>query len=211
MHRSRALKQLGAALVAGTCLFLDGCAVPATRAEMAMMPSQHVGNVDAVLEAVLPPTTPVAAPPAAAPPAAAPTPLPAPPAPFVYPTRPEQWFQPSGRNAGTEGLARFLAAVALRDNAPLYISEQWGRTTGGAQSDHSIARTDSWAADLAVRGIQVPTPATEAAAKRVAAALGVPDWGGGDLTTTINGYRFQVLWKVPDHFNHVHVGVRKVA
>lgn len=201
MQNSRALKQLGAAAVAGVCLLLEGCAVPATRAEMAMVPDRHAAAAEVVLEAVLPPTTLVAAPPAA---------QPAAPAAFVPPTRPEQWFQPSGRNMGTEGLARFLAAVALRDNPPLYVSEQWGRTTGSEQSDHHISRTDSWAADLAVRGIQVPTPATELAARRVAAALGVPDWGGGDLTTIINGYRFQILWKVADHYNHVHVGVRKV-
>jgi hypothetical protein len=206
MQNSRALKQLGAAVVVGVCLFLDGCAVPATRAEMTMVPDRNAAAADVLLEAVLPPTTLPAAIPAAEP---APV-VPAPPAAFVPPTRPEQWFQPSGRNAGTEGLARFLAAVALRDNAPLYVSEQWGRTTGSEQSDHHISRTDSWAADLAVRGIQVPTPATELAARRVAAALGVPDWGGGDLTMTINGYRFQILWKVDGHFNHVHVGVRKV-
>lgn len=197
MQNSRALKRLGAALVAGVCFFLDGCAVPATRTEMAMMPDQHAA-AEVVFEAALPPSALVAAAPSAEP------------APFVYPTAPEQWFQPTGLNAGTEGLARFLAAIALRDNPPLYVSEQWGRTTGGGQSDHHISRNDSWAADLAVRGIQVPTPATELAARRVAAALGVPDWGGGDITKTINGYRFQVLWKVAGHYNHVHVGVRKV-
>ena len=196
MQNSRALKRLGALLVVGACVFLDGCAVPATRTEMAMVPGQHDASADVVLDAVLPPNALVAAPA---------------PAPFVLPTRPEQWFQPSGLNGGTEGLARFLAAIALRDNPPLYVSEQWGRTTGGDQSDHHVSRSDSWAADLAVRGIQAPTPATEMAARRVAAALGVPDWGGGDLNVTINGYRFQVLWKVAGHFNHVHVGVRKVG
>lgn len=201
MENSRALKRIGAALAVGVCLFLDGCAVPAIRTELAMVPGQQVATADAVFEAALPPTALVAAP------AAEPAPAPAP---FVYPTTPEQWFQPSGRNAGTEGPARFLAAIALRDNPPLYISEQWGRTTGGAQSDHHVSRSDSWAVDLAVRGIQVPTPATELAARRVAAALGVPDWAGGDLTRTIDGYRFQVLWKVAGHFNHVHLGVRKI-
>jgi hypothetical protein len=203
---SRALKQLGAALVVGACVLLDGCAVPATRTDVAMVPDQHEAHAETVLSAELPPIQLVAAPPATAP-----GPAPGAPAPFVYPTAPEQWFQPTGLNAGTEGLARFLAAISLRDNPPLYVSEQWGRTTGGAQSDHHISRSDSWAADLAVRGIQVPTPATELAAKRVAAALGVPDWAGGDLTKTIHGYRFQVLWKVAGHYNHVHVGVRKVA
>ena len=133
------------------------------------------------------------------------------PAPLVLPTSPEQWFNPSGRNQGTEGLARFLAAVALHDNTPLYLSDTWGRTTGSEQSDHHTSRSDSWACDVAVLGIQVPTPATELAAKRVAAALGVPNWGGGDLTMTVNGYRFQILWRVAGHFNHVHIGVRKVA
>ena len=201
MQNSRPLRQLGAALVAGACLFLDGCAVPATRTEMAMVTDQHAtAAADVVFEAALPPTTLVAAAPAAAPAPAA----------FVYPTAPEQWFQPTGLNGGTEGLGRFLAALAIRDNPPLYVSEQWGRRTGGEQSDHHISRSDSWAVDLAVRGIQVPTPATELAARRVAAALGVPDWGGGDITRTINGYRFQVLWKVAGHYNHVHVGVRKI-
>ena len=193
MQGWRALKQLGAAVVAGTCLFLAGSAVSATRIEMGPVPNQQAASADAVVAAHLTSTTVAGAP-----------------APFVLPTHPEQWFQPSGRNGGTEGLARFLAAIALRDNPPLYVSEQWGRTTGGEQSDHHVSRSDSWAADLAVRGIQAPTPATELAARRVAAALGVPDWAGGDLTKTVNGYRFQVLWKVAGHFNHVHVGVRKI-
>lgn len=131
-------------------------------------------------------------------------------APLVVPTSPDQWFQPSGRNQGTEGVVGFLTQLALRDNAPLYISEGWGRTTGASTSDHHVSRTDSWAADVAVRDIQVPTATTETAARRIASALGRPDWTGGDLTTTVNGYRIQVLWKVADHFNHVHVGVRKI-
>ncbi len=130
---------------------------------------------------------------------------------FVLPTSPEQWFSPGGGNQGTEALAKFLAAVALHDNKPLYLSDTWGRTTGNGLSDHHVSRTDSWAVDVAVLGIQEPTPQTERAATRIAAALGVPNWTGGDLTKTINGYRFQVLWKVAGHFNHVHVGVRKMA
>ncbi len=131
------------------------------------------------------------------------------PPPLVVPTGPSQWFLPSGRNQGTEGLAMFLANLALRDNAPLYVSETT-RATGGSNSDHHVSRTDSWAVDVAVRGIQQPTAATRTAAARIASALGEPNWTGGDLTRTINGYRFQVLWLVAGHFNHVHVGVRKI-
>ena len=133
------------------------------------------------------------------------------PAPFVVPTGPEQWFEPAGRNMGTEGPAMFLAALALRDNSPLYISETHGRTTGGAQSDHHISRNDSWAVDVAVRGIQAPTPQTHLAAKRISTALGVKDWQGGDITKTIGNYRIQVLWLVAGHYNHVHVGVRRIS
>ena len=152
---------------------------------------------------------------AAAPAAAAPetaaeaeTAPPAPPAPSA--DDPMAWFAPGGRNQGTENLALALANIALADNSPLYISDGWGRTWGATSSDHSISRTDSWAIDVAVRGIQQPTPQTEEAARRVAAALGHPGWTGGDLKVTVNGYRFQILWKVSGHFNHVHIGVRKV-
>ncbi len=144
-----------------------------------------------------------------APPPAAPAAAPSPPAaaPAIDPLA---WFVPGGRNGGTENLAAALANIALEGNAPLYLSDGWGRTWGSSTSDHYGGNTTAWAADLAVRGIQRPTPQTEEAARRVAAALGQPGWTGGDLKVTIQGYRFQVLWKVAGHFNHVHVGVKKV-
>ena len=151
---------------------------------------------------------------AAAPPApargSAAEPVAAPVAAPALPADPLAWFAPGGRNQGTENLAVALAAIALQGNEPLYVSDGWGRTWGSSTSDHYVSQTNSWATDLAVRGIQRPTPQTEEAARRVAAALGHPGWTGGDLKVTIQGYRFQVLWKVAGHFNHVHVGVRKV-
>ena len=130
---------------------------------------------------------------------------------FAVPESPDQWFRPSGRNGGTEGVATFLAELALHENTPLYVSSGWGRDTGSDRSDHHVSRTDSWACDLAVRGISHPTPATRTAAARIAAALGEPDWEGGTLTKHVAGYRIQVLWLVAGHFDHVHVGVRKVG
>jgi hypothetical protein len=122
---------------------------------------------------------------------------------------PLAWLAPGGANQGTENVALALATIALQGNEPLYISDGWGRTWGSATSDHYVGNTDSWAIDVAVRGIQRPTPQTEEAARRIAAALGHPDWTGGDLKVTIDGYRFQILWKVAGHFNHVHIGVEK--
>ncbi|MFP5319242.1 MAG: hypothetical protein ACLGI2_13250 [Acidimicrobiia bacterium] len=128
---------------------------------------------------------------------------------FVVPTSPEQWFQPAGRNQGTEEPATFLAALALHDNPALAITDRWGRTVGDTKSDHHVSRTDSWAVDLAVRGVSVPTQATETAAVRIASALGHPGWTGGNLVVHVDGYRFQLLWKVAGHFDHVHIGVRR--
>jgi hypothetical protein len=197
MHLPRRFHRSVASLLAGTSLFLAASAMSANRTELAPLPDQHdVASAGTVFQPTATSAVTVAM---------------AEPTPFLLPDRPEQWFSPAGRNGGTEGLARFLAAIALHENPPLYVSEQWGRTTGGEQSDHHVSRSDSWAADLAVRGIQAPTPATELAAKRVAAALGEANWQGGDLQKTIDGYRFQVLWKVAGHFNHVHVGVRKIG
>lgn len=130
---------------------------------------------------------------------------------FAVPNGPDEWFAPSGRNQGTERIATYLAELALHDNAPLYVSSGWGRTRGSAGSDHHVSRRDSWAVDLAVRGSARPTPATKTAAARIAAALGEPGWAGGRLTKHVEGYRIQVLWLVAGHFDHVHVGVRKVA
>jgi hypothetical protein len=195
----RAAALLLGVLMCGGTLLVDAHAGTAPQVRLEPLPAEDTIAVPLYLaraETTLPTSTTVA-------------PVPEPP-PFVYPTSPDQWFAPSGRNQGTQGLADALAKVALRDNALLYRSEEWGRTTGGANSDHHISRTDSWAIDLAVRGVQQPTVYTETAAQRISAALGVPNWTGGDLTRTVNGYRFQVLWKVDGHFNHVHIGVRKV-
>ena len=111
----------------------------------------------------------------------------------------------------TEGLATALASLALAGNQPVYVSDGWGRTGPGVHSDHHADSTDAWAFDLAVLGVSQPTPATELAARRIAAALAHPDWPGGDLRTVIGGYRFQLLWRVAGHFDHVHIGVRRVG
>jgi len=131
--------------------------------------------------------------------------------PGARPVDPADWFRPAGRNQGAEGLASALASLALADNQPLYVSDGWGRTGPGVASDHHVLSTNAWAFDLAVRGAGQPLPATELAAARIAAALGHPDWAGGHLRVTRGGYRFQVLWKVPGHFDHVHLGVRREA
>ncbi len=133
-----------------------------------------------------------------------------PPAPLFVPTDPAEWFNPRGAHGGTEGVIVDLAKLGVGHNAPLYVNECWGRTWGAATSDHHVSQSRSWACDLSIAGIQVPTPQADEAARRIASALGVPDWTGGNIVKHINGYRIQVLWRVAGHFNHVHIGARKV-
>ena len=198
------------ALVAGACMLGGSGLVGSADLDV---PGQE-REVHHAVHAFAQPVEPVAVVeplPVVAPPPVEPVVVTTVPAPVVWEPTIEEWFRPSGRNGGTEGLVGALARLALRDNPPLYLSDTWGRVAGSATSDHHVSQSSSWAGDLAVRGIQQPTPATETAARRIGAALGEPDWTGGDLTRTIDGYRFQVLWKVAGHYNHVHVGVRKVG
>jgi hypothetical protein len=38
-----------------------------------------------------------------------------------------------------------------------------------------------------------------------------PDYVGGSwLDLNKDGYRYQIGWKVADHFDHIHVGVKKL-
>jgi len=130
--------------------------------------------------------------------------------PLAVPTGFDQWFAPRGANGGTEGLVAYLATLALDGNGPLAITSGKGRTWGSRESDHHAGRADSWANDLAVPGVSTPTAAGDTAARRLASALGEPGWTSGNLIKVHDGYRFQLLWKVTGHFDHVHIGVRRL-
>ena len=105
-------------------------------------------------------------------------------------------------------------AVRLQNIAGITPSSQKRsrqRTASGGVSDHWAGSTGSYAMDLP------GTPGdgrTDASAQRIVAALGGPkNWGGGNFVTTLNGYRYQVIWKSNvggNHYDHIHVGVRKV-
>jgi hypothetical protein len=84
-------------------------------------------------------------------------------------------------------------------------------TASGGISDHWTGSRTSYAYDLS--NGSAPTPQMDKAATQIAAALGVPNWHGGVLNVNKGGYRYQVLYRTHvggNHFNHVHVGVRKL-
>jgi hypothetical protein len=95
------------------------------------------------------------------------------------------------------------------------VSEKRDRkaTASGGVSDHWTGSKNSYAYDLS--NGSAPTKEMDAAAIEIAARLGMRYDAKRPLvlTRTINGYRVQVLYRTNvggNHFNHIHVGVRKV-
>lgn len=119
---------------------------------------------------------------------------------------------PGGGWGGSKALATDFAR--LGESLGLSIaSEKRDRknTASGGISDHWVGSKNAYAYDMS-NGSR-PTPQMDAFAAQAAAQLGVKGWKGGVLNVTRGGYRYQLLYRTNvggNHFNHVHVGVRKV-
>ena len=122
---------------------------------------------------------------------------------------------PSGDYAGTKDPILQLTKIAGGDVHVSSAKRNKEHTLSGGVSDHYAGNTRAYAHDLSW-GSSRPTAESDAAASRVVAALGGPsNWGshGGVFNKTINGIRYQVIYKSMvggNHYNHIHVGARKV-
>lgn len=81
---------------------------------------------------------------------------------------------------------------------------------GNRASDHNVFNLTADAVDLA-------TTTGGDNARRIARALGITNYTTGNFnhyfvkrTRFSRTYRVQILWAVRGHFDHVHVGVRRV-
>jgi hypothetical protein len=80
------------------------------------------------------------------------------------------------------------------------------QTANGNTSDHNVGVANAYAVDLACRGAQ-----GDALLAHLMKAMGHPEYKGGKwFNVNKDGYRYQFGWKVPDHFDHIHVGVKKL-
>jgi hypothetical protein len=92
-------------------------------------------------------------------------------------------------------------------------SEKRSKTTSigsKSTSDHHVSQTNAFALDFPAEGQR----GTELA-QAIARAYGVPEEAIGtfekyNFQYNDTTYRMQILWGVKDHFDHVHVGVRRV-
>lgn len=73
-------------------------------------------------------------------------------------------------------------------------------------SDHYYGSLSAYAIDIATSGQEGDEVLAHLMMK-----FGSPEYKGGEwFNKTINGYRYQIGWKTPSHYDHIHVGVRKV-
>lgn len=106
----------------------------------------------------------------------------------------------------TQLINPFLAKRGLKAGSAKRGAQ--GTATGGV-SDHWTGKKDAYATDY-------PTMNGEGPARELARALGIKGWRPGSYDTynvKIGGrtFRTQILWAVPGHFDHVHVGLQRVS
>ncbi len=119
---------------------------------------------------------------------------------------------PAGPWGGTQ---RPIEALARISGLPVTsIKRERQTTASGGVSDHWEGCAECFANDLGTTA-----PAGDAAASRIAAAIGGPgyaDWGstGGVLNVERCGIRYQLLWRTfvgGNHWDHIHIGARRVG
>jgi peptidoglycan hydrolase-like protein with peptidoglycan-binding domain len=79
-------------------------------------------------------------------------------------------------------------------------------TASGNVSDHFRGSESAYAVDLSANGKQGDELLTH-----LMDWFGHPEYKGGKwFNVTKNGYRYQIGWRVPNHYDHIHVGVKKL-
>lgn len=112
---------------------------------------------------------------------------------------------PGGGWGGSVAPARRAIAIGRRNGLTVTSTK---RSSGNTGSDHHTSQRRSFAADMS-NGTR-PTPQMDRTARQIAAACGHSGWKGSLLNVRANGYRVQLIWRYPNHYNHVHVGVRRL-
>ncbi len=107
---------------------------------------------------------------------------------------------------------RLLVELALdghhvpQSSAVFYANRLHGSTSTGLRSDHQGPGRYAWAADIPVSR----HADGDAIASDIAWSLGLSWTGAGLFDQTIGNTRWQLIWLYPGHFDHVHIGGRRV-
>lgn len=117
------------------------------------------------------------------------------------------WGGAEGVVNRAKAIARELGAPITSEKRDLATTRRVGSNTG---SDHYTGNTNAFASDFGVSGAR-----GDRLAERIADAYGIPRSSIGTFnrhTITVDGQRYsvQLLWRVEGHFDHVHLGARRV-
>ena len=82
-------------------------------------------------------------------------------------------------------------------------------TSSGNPSDHKGPPDLAWAADIS--NGSSPTPEMDALAAAIASAFDIPWTGAGLVNHTADGYRLQLIYRAAEHYDHIHLGVKRLA
>lgn len=113
--------------------------------------------------------------------------------------------------AGGEGgdwggsMERALALAKAVGATPSSQKRSRRLTASGNPSDHWTGSTASYATDLPTSGA-----AGDALFAKIKAAIGQNIRPGTWNNVNIGGYRYQIGWRVPGHYDHIHVGVKRL-
>jgi hypothetical protein len=81
------------------------------------------------------------------------------------------------------------------------------KTASGGVSDHYAGNPEAYAVDIACN-----TSQGDQLFDYLMQWFGHPELRSGKWINVIkDGYRYQIGWRVPQHFNHIHVGVKRVG
>ena len=132
---------------------------------------------------------------------------------------------PHGGWGGAEGPIKSLYGYASQGVKGVNISSEKRdnkNPASGNRSDHHIGNKNAYALDIAVPGRQTPSTQLDTIASRLVRTLSkldpnakeVKGWGskGGSVRYTVNGVRYQVIYRSNvggNHYNHIHIGARK--
>ncbi|CAB4159354.1 Glycoside hydrolase, family 19, catalytic [uncultured Caudovirales phage] len=125
---------------------------------------------------------------------------------------------PGGENGNWGGA--MTRALWFAYNANLFMEKNYGKknvvssqkrtrllTASGNVSDHFEGVGNAYAVDLACKGEE-----GDALLAHLMQLFGHPEYKGGSwFNVTKNGYRYQIGWRVKNHFDHIHVGVKKTV
>ena len=104
------------------------------------------------------------------------------------------WAKQSGYQPNTSG--RWLSQKRSRQ-----------RTASGGVSDHWSGSGISYALDLGVPNVAEG----DKLLGNIMRYFGQPSYKGGSwLNINRGGYRYQIGWRTPGHYDHIHVGVKKL-